>query len=326
MSQDFSNTRHAVLDIEGTLCPISFVKETLFPYAIKALPGVVRSKWDSPDFEKYKSAFPKECQETPENFIEHVKDLTERNVKIAYFKDLQGYLWEDGYKSGAYSAPFFEDVVPALERWKQDGVGISIYSSGSVFAQKLLFGHVNVNKTEDSRATLDLQPLVSEWFDTVNVGLKLESTSYDKISGLLEVPPTQILFLSDNITELEAAKKAGFKVALVVRPGNDEVPDDKKREFQILKSFDGVALGQGNAQKKQEKQAPDVNEETMTEQANGRFSHNRPADKNEGKDPEAVEAEAERGPAKKKQKTGKGKAMPEKSQSQRRSHRLQQSN
>ncbi|RMZ78221.1 hypothetical protein DV738_g4020, partial [Chaetothyriales sp. CBS 135597] len=316
---------HVLLDIEGTVCPISFVKETLFPYAVKALPDVVQSQWESPAFEKYKSAFPQEYQESAEKLIEHVNDLTERNVKIAYFKDLQGYLWEEGYKSGAYSGPFFEDVVPALNRWKQSGIDISIYSSGSVFAQKLLFGHVNndakENKKEDAAtagATVDLQPLISQWFDTVNAGLKLESSSYTKISELLEVPSAQhILFLSDNVKELEAAKKANFNVALVVRPGNDEVPDDEQKKYQVLESFDGLILGEGNTQNGRGEPAAaaaDIanQDDAKAEQANGDSSDTRPAAANEADSTESAEQEAEEERPKKKQKTEKGKATPEK--------------
>ena len=206
MKQDLSGIKHILLDIEGTICPISFIKDTLFPYALKALPNIVSTKWDDPEFGKYKSGFPNECQETQEKFIEHVRDLSERNIKIAYFKDLQGYLWEEGYESGAYSSPFFDDVVPALRRWKKAGVDISIYSSGSVFAQKLLFGHIKSKNSADESATLDLKPLVTDWFDTTNAGSKMESRSYMDICKALEVLPENVLFLSDNVKELDRSE------------------------------------------------------------------------------------------------------------------------
>lgn len=80
-----------------------------------------------------------------------MEDLTKRDVKVAYLKDLQGYLWENGYKTGAYSTPLFRDVIPKLEQWNDAGLVLAIYSSGSVFAQKLLFGHV---KSEQQGAGL----------------------------------------------------------------------------------------------------------------------------------------------------------------------------
>lgn len=113
-----------------------------FPYALKALPAVLQSKWDDEDFKPYKDAFPQEAQESPEALQAHVENLTKRDVKIASLKNLQGYLWETGYKTGAYATSLFPDVTPRLKQWKEGGLDLAIYSSGSVFAQKLLFAHV----------------------------------------------------------------------------------------------------------------------------------------------------------------------------------------
>ncbi|KAK5122777.1 hypothetical protein LTR85_003692 [Meristemomyces frigidus] len=139
--------QHVLLDIEGTICPISFVKETLFPYAIRALPEVLAKNWSDPTFRPYRDAFPEEFRASPETLRAHVEDLTKRDVKIAYHKNLQGYLWEEGYKTGAYSTPLFSDVAPQLRNWKDKGIQLAIYSSGSVFAQKLLFQHVEVTES-----------------------------------------------------------------------------------------------------------------------------------------------------------------------------------
>ena len=113
-----------------------------FPYALKALPDVLKSKWDSEDFKPYRDEFPEEAKASPEALQAHVEDLTKRDVKIAYHKNLQGYLWEHGYESGEYATPLYADVVPKLKEWKEADYDLAIYSSGSVFAQKLLFGHV----------------------------------------------------------------------------------------------------------------------------------------------------------------------------------------
>ncbi|KAK4505991.1 hypothetical protein PRZ48_003956 [Zasmidium cellare] len=131
-----------LFDIEGTVCPISYVKDTLFPYATKALPSVLAKQWDSPAFQPYRAAAPEEARASQEAYIAAVNDLTASNSKVPWLKNLQGYLWEDGYKSGAYSTPLFPDVVPALKQWGEGGLRLAIYSSGSVFAQKLLFAHV----------------------------------------------------------------------------------------------------------------------------------------------------------------------------------------
>jgi enolase-phosphatase E1 len=113
-------------------------------------------------------------------------------VKVAYLKNLQGYLWEDGYASGAYATPLFADVVPALKAWRAEGREVAIYSSGSVFAQKLLMRHVKTGGEKEeggkNNSSEDLEGLVSGgWFDTVNAGLKAERGSYVKIAEALEV-------------------------------------------------------------------------------------------------------------------------------------------
>ena len=121
-----------------------------FPYALNALPKVLAAKWDDQEFQQYRNAFPEEHRKSPADLQAHVEDLTKRDVKIAYLKNLQGYLWEEGYESGAYSTNLFTDVVPQLRQWKSEGLSLAIYSSGSVFAQKLLFGHVQKTETAAS--------------------------------------------------------------------------------------------------------------------------------------------------------------------------------
>jgi enolase-phosphatase E1 len=171
---------------EGTVCPISFVKDTLFPYALKALPDVLAVKWDSEEFKPYRDAFPKDARSSPAALQAHVEDLTKRDVKVAYLKNLQGYLWETGYKTGAYSTPLFQDVAPRLKAWKDGGIDLAIYSSGSVFAQKLLFEHVHMAGS-GTQACEDLKDLFSAWFDTTNAGPKTEAESYRKIEHALNV-------------------------------------------------------------------------------------------------------------------------------------------
>lgn len=251
MSKPFpSPIKHVLLDIEGTICPISFVKETLFPYALTALPEVAKTKWDDPNFITYRDAFPQEHRESPEKLVAHVEDLTKRDVKIAYLKNLQGYLWQSGYEDGAYATPLFEDVVRNLRKWEKGGVKVSVYSSGSVFAQKLLFAHVKddvegdgggaPNAQEKKNSIIDLRDLVTEWFDTTNAGSKLEWESYEKIAAVLELQPKEILFLSDAVGEVAAARETGIEVRVVVRKGNKELTFGEKEEFDEVESFDEI--------------------------------------------------------------------------------------
>lgn len=155
-----------------------------------------------------------------------------RDVKVAYLKSLQGYLWQSGYASGALKAPLFPDVAPAIAVWRQAGVQVMIYSSGSVAAQKLLFEHTNGTPA-------DLIPEISDFFDTVNAGPKQEAASYSKILAKHpEVTPAGAwLFLSDNINEVKAAKEAGMQSLVVERPGNAELSADDRDQHRVIASF-----------------------------------------------------------------------------------------
>ena len=167
-----------------------------------------------------------------EALTEHVKDLMSRDVKASYLKSLQGYLWETGYHSGQLKAPLFPDVGPKFASWTKDGVRIIIYSSGSVAAQKLLFRHTNGEPA-------DLTPVIADYFDTVNAGLKQEASSYEKIASQhADTLPGEWLFLSDNVKEVEAAKKAGMQSFIVQRPGNAELSDEARAQHKIIESFD----------------------------------------------------------------------------------------
>ncbi|KAH9900634.1 enolase-phosphatase E1 [Xylariomycetidae sp. FL2044] len=222
----------ALLDIEGTVCPISFVKDVLFPYALEVLPKTLENQWDDPKFAKYREAFPAEFSTSKEALRDHVKDLMARDVKISYLKSLQGYLWEEGYASGDLKAPLFPDVAAAIATWHKKGLKIMIYSSGSVPAQKLLFKHTNADPS-------DLTPLISDWFDTVNAGLKTETSSYETIAGKhSDVAAGEWLFFSDNVKEVDAAIAAGMQSMVVQRPGNAALPADVYGRLQVIETFD----------------------------------------------------------------------------------------
>ncbi|CAJ2506993.1 Uu.00g081790.m01.CDS01 [Anthostomella pinea] len=223
-----------LLDIEGTICPISFVKDVLFPYALNVLPETLETQWDDPKFAKYRDAFPPEHASSKEALASHVRDLMAKDVKIAYLKSLQGYLWEEGYASGDLKAPLFPDVPAKLSEWHAKGLKIMIYSSGSVPAQKLLFKHTDAEPS-------DFTPLISDWFDTVTAGLKTETGSYEKIAGNHpEIPVGEWLFLSDNVKEVDAAISAGMQSIVVQRPGNAELPSEVRSRLPIIETFDAL--------------------------------------------------------------------------------------
>ncbi|RMJ01497.1 Enolase-phosphatase E1 [Fusarium kuroshium] len=221
-----------VFDIEGTVCPISFVKDVLFPYALEALPKVLDQEWDSPEFAKYRDAFPEEYRNSRPDLEAHVRDLVKRDVKIAYLKSLQGYLWLQGYKSGDIVAPLFPDVDPFFNQAVKEGKKIIIYSSGSVPAQKLLFSHTNSEKS-------DMTPLIADYFDTTNAGPKTEVDSYRKIisSHPENKDLGRWLFLSDNIHEVSAAVEAGIRSVPVIREGNAPLPPDNPLTKLAISEF-----------------------------------------------------------------------------------------
>jgi enolase-phosphatase E1 len=173
-----------------------------------------------------------------------------QDLKIPYLKSLQGYLWLKGYKSGALRCPLFPDVEPKLQSWHRASIPIIIYSSGSVPAQKLLFQYTN--STPDA----DLQPLLSNYFDTVNAGPKTDKASYEKIAATRKEDTGKWLFLSDNVKEVDAAKEAGMQSWVVFREGNPQL-SLKDREGQVvIESFDEIpsqspkARGRGRPKKR----------------------------------------------------------------------------
>ncbi|OLN81596.1 Enolase-phosphatase E1 [Colletotrichum chlorophyti] len=241
MAPKLDNVRVVLLDIEGTVCPISFVKDVLYPYAVNALPAALDKQWDNPDFAVYRDAFPAEYASDRTAIEAHFRDLVSRDVKASYLKALQGYLWKEGYKSGEIKAPLFPDVAERLQSWKDAGLRLVIYSSGSVPAQKLFFGYTDAQPA-------DLTPLISGWFDTVNAGLKTEAASYAKIlSNFDDTGPEEWLFLSDNPHEVSAAIAAGMQSIPVVRPGNAALPADLSPALQPITDFNELkGLGSEN--------------------------------------------------------------------------------
>ncbi|KAK1820323.1 enolase-phosphatase E1, partial [Friedmanniomyces endolithicus] len=247
-----------------------------FPYALHALPAVLATQWTSPTFIPYRQAFPLSHRTSPSALQTHVEDLTARDVKIAYLKDLQGYLWEEGFAKGEFATPLFPDVVPRLREWRGGGVGLGVYSSGSVFAQKLLFRHVSVGGgvgmvgakggadgavdehqhrekvletpagTHQSAETEDLRYLMTEggWFDTTNAGLKTEASSYSKIVETLGWQPAGTLFLTDNVKEYDAAASAGLCVILLDRPGNALVSAADMARTDVVQSLYDIDLAE----------------------------------------------------------------------------------
>ncbi len=235
--------RAILLDIEGTTTPIAFVHQVLFSYARSHVEDHLRQNFDSPevvtDLEKLREEHATDLKQDvqPPGLINETRDaqidsmvayvnwLIDRDRKSRGLKSLQGKIWRQGYLDGTLKSQVFADVPPALERWHNKGLTVSIFSSGSVLAQKLLFGHTEAG---------DLTKFISSYFDT-EVGAKADLESYRKIAAALTLPTTEILFISDVVRELDAAREAGMQTVLCVRPGNQ--PQNSTEHYQIIETF-----------------------------------------------------------------------------------------
>jgi enolase-phosphatase E1 len=198
-----------VTDIEGTTSSISFVKDVLFPYARRALPAFVRERGGELEVRHWLDAAATDagglCQD--EMLVEVLQGWIDEDRKHPALKALQGMIWAEGYAEGSYRAHVYGDAVEGLKRWHAEGHPLYVYSSGSVAAQKLLFGHSIEG---------NLAPLFSGWFDTA-IGGKRETTSYRNLVEALQRPPREIVFLSDVVEELDAARDAGIETVLLDR-------------------------------------------------------------------------------------------------------------
>ena len=209
--------RCVLMDIEGTIISVAFVREVLFPYAKHRLAAFLREQQDVPALQQWTTA----CLDTVAQELgrrpsyEELPGILSRWIeedrKHPGLKAIQGMIWHEGYRAGAFTPGLYEDVAPALKRWRRNGLQLALYSSGSEQAQRLLVEH-----TTDG----DLTGLFSNFFDT-SIGAKTETASYRRIGQVLAFSSHDILFLSDIEAELDAAAEAGFNTTQIVRAGTN---------------------------------------------------------------------------------------------------------
>jgi len=241
--------RSIIFDIEGTTTPITFVKDTLFPYVRNNIDSYLTKNFEDAAVQKAISALrelaKKETDEKVEGAVdipagdsskedvvkavcENVKWQMDGDRKTTELKNLQGLIWREAYESGEVKGQLFEDVGPMLKMLQEEGMALYVYSSGSVESQKLLFG----NSTQG-----DLTDVFSGYFDTTTGG-KRETESYKKIVAEIKNEAKDVLFLTDIPEEAEAAVNAGLRAALVIRPGNADLTDDNLQNFACIERFD----------------------------------------------------------------------------------------
>jgi enolase-phosphatase E1 len=254
------DVRFVLLDIEGTTSSISFVYDQMFPFARSAMHDYCRTNWNSLQQHECLNWLAREAgfenkdewlsglSATSSSFsvgklseltldsnasygeladtnvahdhatqvADYALQLMDRDSKATGLKQLQGLVWKSGFESGQLRSHFFDDVVPSLKNWIAAGIKIAIYSSGSVEAQKLFFRYSIMG---------DLSNLITAYFDTTT-GPKREGASYSRIAKQLDCKPNDVLFLSDNPFEIEAAESVEMQIAAINRPGNAELPHD----------------------------------------------------------------------------------------------------
>jgi len=208
---------HAILtDIEGTTSSIAFVKNVLFPHARSNLPAFVTAHGGEPEVRRWLHAVATENGGPGDDrmIVEVLQGWMDEDRKHTALKALQGMIWEEGYRASVFTAPVYPDAAQTLLHWHGAGVPLYVYSSGSVAAQQLFFAHSEVG---------DLSSVFTGWFDT-EIGSKRESASYRRIAESIATPMFQILFLSDVVHELDAAREAGLQTVLVDRPADYPEP------------------------------------------------------------------------------------------------------
>ena len=208
MTVRLAKPRVVLTDIEGTTTPISFVKETLFPFARARIADYVRAHRAEPAVAQIVAEASNGTGDV-EQAITALQAWSDADTKIGPLKSLQGLIWEDGYREGVLRAPVFDDAAAALRAWAAHGIKLAVYSSGSVLAQKRLF-------TSSDHGNLAV--LFGGFFDTA-VGAKREASAYLRIAKELGNASGDILFLSDVAEELDAAEAAGMRTVHLVRPG-----------------------------------------------------------------------------------------------------------
>ncbi len=224
-------TKAILLDIEGTTTSIRFVHEVLFPYAKTALPEYVRANQADSAVAALLDDVRDEAQITEgdvEAVIEVLLSWIEDDKKATALKSLQGMIWQAGYQDGDFKGHVYPDTAPSLEHWRDLGLKLFVYSSGSVKAQKLLFGHSESG---------NLCQHFSGYFDT-KVGHKREADSYSGIAQQVGFAPSEILFLSDVVEELDAARQAGMSTTQLVRDENTKAG----HQHTVVRDFSEVVV------------------------------------------------------------------------------------
>jgi len=240
-----ASIRVILLDIEGTTTPIDFVTKVLFPYASGKIESFLRQNFQNEQVHESIEELRAQRQEDakrglqPPDWKEEGREaeiqsasaygqwLIARDSKCTALKSLQGMIWQAGYASGELRGQVYPDVPRAFERWRRQKREIAIYSSGSVLAQRLIFQTTPFG---------DLTGFIRDYFDT-HIGAKQDPASYKKIADLLGHGPGTVLFISDAVKEVQAARAAGIQS---LRCDRAELLAASAADPEVIHCFDEV--------------------------------------------------------------------------------------
>ena len=217
---DFTGVRHVIVDIEGTTSASAFVYDVLFPYARERFAPWIDVHANETETAAVIASVGAEIgvgDPSHDQVVEALTEWTDADRKVTPLKTLQGLIWEQGFANGDLTSHFFPDAITALSDWHDAGLPISVYSSGSVLAQRNWYAHSPAG---------DLTPWMSDYYDTANAGPKRESSSYRAIAEAIDADPGSLLFCSDVVAELDAAREAGWQVVRVRRAGEPHAVED----------------------------------------------------------------------------------------------------
>ncbi|MDX3772655.1 acireductone synthase [Chromatiaceae bacterium AAb-1] len=224
------NYQAIITDIEGTTSRISFVTDVLFPYAAQQLPEFLKQNQHLPKVAAELDAVRRQLNEpgaSVERITAQLQQWIAEDKKFTPLKSLQGMIWRQGYQQGDFTGHLYPDAAAQLKKWQQQGVKLYIYSSGSAEAQQLLFKYSDFG---------DLTPLLSGYFDT-RIGAKRDMSSYMAILQHIQLPPGQVLFLSDVTAELDAARGAGINTVQLIREQQAATDHATARDFYQVKEL-----------------------------------------------------------------------------------------
>ena len=222
-----TNIKAAVIDIEGAICPASFVKNTLVPFINAELPDYV---WDNElELLELMGAVKSEENNLELSSVEVVEVLLrylEDGQDSVPLKSLIHSLCQDGLSKGDLKLELYKDALQGVNRWREQGVSLFAYSSAQVQSEQLLLCHESGS---------EICNLFAGFFD-MEEGEGTLIGSYDKIAARIEVRPDEVLFISNNVEAALAAYNADMNAIVIDR----ERSLSTEHGLQVESSFNSI--------------------------------------------------------------------------------------